>query len=110
MPERPVPKTKAEKKSARAALSTARKLRAAGTTDEDAAGFASLDCLQWRGWVLAVLKGERSILRDITPPDQAALITRQTHGSRAKTQALRRAACANSEADAAFWREVAELL
>lgn len=110
--EYPIPVTSLDKEVARLALLDARELMAAGASPEEAAALACRGAwAEWRDWVRAVLSGERSILRDIiTNPQEAAEVTGQVYGRRAKAEALRRAENAESEADANFWREVAALL
>ncbi len=110
MPDHPVPKTEAEKQAARTALAKARELVDAGTTSQDAATFSCVDCLRWRGWVLAVLEGRESAWRAMSTPGQAARLTRKTHGDHARETCLARAEAADTEADAAYWNEVASLL
>ncbi len=106
------PTTWLDKEIVRLALGPARELGAAGLSPEAAATLASRGAwAQWREWVSAVLSGERSLLRDIiTSPQEAAEVMRQVYKAGANTEALRRAEKSESEADAEFWREAAEML
>lgn len=107
-----IPVIPIDKEVARLCLQDARNLVADGHSPEEAATLACHGAwLEWRPWVLAILEGRRSVIRDlITTPEEAAAVTRRTYGDRAQGEALRRAEESEAPADAEFWREVADLL
>lgn len=106
-----IPTTSLDKHIARLALDEAHRLVAAGVSPEVAATAACPGAWsEWRGWVLAVLRGNRTVLRDVASPEEAAAVLRSVYGDGARAEALRRADACSREVDADFWREVADLL